>query len=155
MKSPARASERHVSGSTETRTRASEGAVTPVEEEEENASARTATLHDGGKREVPPRIEACVECLVACNMCSEACLHEEDIKRMVECIRLERDCADACLAALRAMSRNGALAAELCAACAEACDRCAVECERHEAEHCRVCAEACRRCAEECRRMAA
>ena len=99
-------------------------------------------------------IEACVECLVARDMCSEACLHEKDVKMMVECIRLDRDCADACLTALRAMSRNGPLVGELCAACAEACDRCAAECESHEAEHCRVCAEACRRCAEECRKMA-
>jgi hypothetical protein len=48
---------------------------------------------------------------------------EENVKMMVECIRLDRDCADACLAALRPMSRNGPLAAGLCAACAEACDR--------------------------------
>ena len=99
-------------------------------------------------------IEACVECLVACDMCSGACLREDDVKMMAECIRLDLDCADACVSALRAMSRGGPLVAELCAACAEACDRCADECEKHEAEHCRICAEACRRCAEECRKMA-
>ncbi len=102
-------------------------------------------------------IEACVACLVACEMCSDACLGEKDIAMMVTCIRLDRDCADACNAALRAMSRGGPQAPSLCRACADACDACATECEKHAgmSEHCRVCAEACRRCAEACRKMAA
>lgn len=102
-------------------------------------------------------IEACVACLVECEMCSDACLGEPDVKMMVLCIRLDRDCADTCDAALRAMSRGGPLAAELCRACAAACDACAAECEKHAkmGDHCGVCAEACRRCAKECRRMAA
>jgi len=102
-------------------------------------------------------IEACVACLVACEMCSAACLGEPDVAKMAACIRLDRDCADACAAAIRVMSRGGPLAATMCRACAEACDRCAAECEKHAkmAEHCRLCAEACRRCAEACLRMAA
>ena len=102
-------------------------------------------------------IEACVACLVACEMCSDACLDEKDVRMMAQCIRLDRDCADACDAALRAMSRGGPLAAELCRACAAACEACAAECEKHAkmADHCRVCAEACRRCAAACRKMAA
>ena len=102
-------------------------------------------------------LEACVACLVACEMCSDACLDESDVKMMVECIRLDRDCADACAAAVRAMARGGPLAKAFCRTCAEACDRCAAECERHahHHDHCRLCAEACRRCADACRRMAA
>ncbi len=102
-------------------------------------------------------IEACVACLVACEMCSDACLDADGVNAMVTCIRLDRDCAEMCAAALRVMSRGGPLAAALCAACADACDACASECERHAAhmDHCRVCAEACRRCAEACRAMAA
>lgn len=102
-------------------------------------------------------IEACVVCLVACEMCADACLNEQDVKMMTACIRLDRDCADACIAAIRAMSRGGPLAAELCRACATACNACAEECERHrgQMDHCRLCAEACRRCADECRKMAA
>ncbi len=100
-------------------------------------------------------LEACVECLVACEMCSNACLDEENVKMMVPCIRLDRDCADACASALRAMARGGPLAEALCLACATACEACAAECEQHAAmhEHCRICADACRRCAQECRRM--
>ena len=101
-------------------------------------------------------IEACVECWIACEMCSDACLDEGNVKEMVRCIRLDRDCAEACQAAVRAMVRGSGMAAELCRACAALCDACAEECERHEHhDHCRLCAEACRRCAEECRRMAA
>jgi hypothetical protein len=49
---------------------------------------------------------ACIECLVACEMCSDACLDESNVKMMVDCIRLDRDCADACATAIRAMSRR-------------------------------------------------
>lgn len=102
-------------------------------------------------------LEACVACLVACEMCSDACLDEKDIAMMASCIRVDRDCADACAATIRAMARGGPLANGFCRACADACDACAKECERHaaHAEHCRVCAEACRRCADACRKMAA
>ena len=101
-------------------------------------------------------LEACVECLVACEMCSDACLDEKNVAMLAMCIRLDRDCAEACAAAIRVMARGGPLTAELCSACADACDACAAECEKHAAhhEHCRICAEACRKCAEECRRMA-
>lgn len=100
-------------------------------------------------------IEACVECWVACEMCSDACLEEDNVGKMVRCIRLDRDCADACMTAVRAMVRGGEHAAEFCRLCAELCEACAAECEKHDHDHCRLCAEACRRCAEECRKMAA
>ena len=98
-------------------------------------------------------IAACVECLIACEVCGDACLDEG--MDMLECIRHDRTCADACTTALRVMARGGPLVAEVCTACAEACDMCADECEKHAMhhEHCRRCAEACRKCAAECRRM--
>ena len=101
-------------------------------------------------------LEACVECLGACEMCSDACLDEDNIKMLARCIRLDRDCAEACAAAVRAMARGGALAQEFCRMCADACAACAEECEKHAGhhDHCRICAEACRRCEAECRKMA-
>lgn len=101
-------------------------------------------------------IEACVACLIACEMCSNECLNEKDAGMMAACIRLDRDCADACDAAIRVMARGGPLADVMCAACADACDACAAECEKHAShhDHCRICAEACRKCAEACRQMA-
>ena len=100
-------------------------------------------------------IEACVECWLACEMCSDACLDEENVEAMVRCIRLDRECAEMCQTAARAMVRGSDEAKAICRLCAEICDRCGEECARHEADHCQACAEACRRSAEECRKMAA
>ncbi len=120
------------------------------------ASIELGTYLRGTSVQYHECLEECVKCLVACEVCSDACLDEKDITMMRDCIRLDRDCADACIAAIRVMSRGGPLAAALCRACAEACDACAAECEKHAstADHCRLCAEACRSCAEACRRMA-
>ncbi len=90
-----------------------------------------------------------------CEACSEACLGEDDVKMMVECIRLCRDCTEACVSCVIVMARGSERARELCRACAEICEQCAAECGKHSAEHCQRCAEACRRCAEECRKIAA
>jgi hypothetical protein len=101
-------------------------------------------------------LEACVECWLACEMCSDACLGEENVSMMVRCIRLDRECAEMCQAAARAMVRGSEMVAAICRACAELCEACAAECESHSHhDHCRICAEACRRCAQECRAMAA
>lgn len=91
-------------------------------------------------------IEACVECWTACEMCSDACLHEPNVEQMVRCIRLDRDCAAICRLAAEAMIRGSEMAAPFCALCAEICEACAEECAKHAQhhDHCRVCAEACR-----------
>lgn len=100
-------------------------------------------------------IDACVQCAQACEQCGEACLREPSVADLVECIRLDTECAILCWTAAPLMSRGSRYAADLCRLCAEACDACAAECDRHShMEHCRLCAEACRRCAEECRRVA-
>ena len=110
----------------------------------------------GGASKNHACLEACVECLIACEMCSDACLGEDNVAMLATCIRLDRDCAEVCAAAIRVMARGGPLAGVLCSACADACDACAAECEQHAAlhDHCRMCAEACRKCAETCRAMA-
>ena len=41
-------------------------------------------------------IEECLKCMEICNSCYSACLQESDVKMMVECIRLDRECADIC-----------------------------------------------------------
>ena len=75
---------------------------------------------------------------------------------MVRCIRLNLDCADACDATGRILTRQtaadvGVLRAVI-QACAAACRAGGDECERHAEhhEHCRVCAGACRRCEQAC-----
>jgi len=75
---------------------------------------------------------------------------------LVQCIRLNMDCADICLTTgLVATRRAGGdvpvIRAQL-EACRLACARCAAECERHADRHahCRICAEACRDCERAC-----
>jgi hypothetical protein len=76
---------------------------------------------------------------------------------LVQCIRLNLDCADICAAvgavASRRTGSNHDVMRRSLDLCAEACRYCAAECERHaEAhEHCRICADACHTCDAACR----
>jgi len=99
-------------------------------------------------------MDACLACAVECNHCTTECLQEDNIKALVQCIQLNRQCAAVCFSAAQLMSIGGEHAAHLCKECAEICDACAVECEKHSNEHCKKCAEACRKCEEECSTMA-
>lgn len=100
-------------------------------------------------------IDACNVCAQACDDCASACLNEGDVKKLLDCIRLDFDCADICRTASAGIARGGPAVASLCISCAEVCDMCAEECEYHTHKtHCRVCAEARRKCAAECRSMA-
>ncbi|MCP2036461.1 hypothetical protein L1279_003504 [Planomicrobium sp. HSC-17F08] len=96
------------------------------------------------------------DCAAACNHCFDACLQEEDVKMMVQCIRLDRECADMCAFLEQAISRNSPFVAELARVCAAICDACGDECAKHadHHDHCKQCAEACRKCAEACRNIA-
>ena len=99
-------------------------------------------------------IDACVSCGTECEHCATECLREDDVKKMADCILLDRECALVCFSTAQLMTIGGENATLLCSACADICEACAVECEKHEADHCQRCAEECRSCAEECRRMA-
>jgi hypothetical protein len=99
-------------------------------------------------------IEACVKCAQECEHCGDACLGEKSVGDMVHCIRLDRDCAQACWMAAAFMSRGSEFMRGACELCAETCDACAEECMKHQNDHCKRCAEACSRCADECRKMA-
>jgi hypothetical protein len=104
-------------------------------------------------------IEACAECAAICDTCADACLSEPNVAELVQCIRLNIDCADICALTGRLFARASArdaltLRLQL-EACAAACRVCGEECARHaeHMDHCRVCAEACRRCADACDAM--
>ena len=102
-------------------------------------------------------IEAAYGCAAVCRICADACLSEEMVRDLTQCIRLDLDCADVCLAtaglAARRAGSNEALIKRMLETCAEACADCAVECEKHAEmhEHCRICADECRRCEGACR----
>ncbi len=96
------------------------------------------------------------ECSTTCTICADACLHEDMVKELTHCIRLNLDCADICRTTASVVARvaqpDSQVLRSLLQACQNACRACAAECEKHAQmhEHCRVCAESCRRCEEAC-----
>lgn len=101
-------------------------------------------------------VAACFECVKACSTCADACLGEGNVADLVNCIRLNLDCATICQAAGTVMARPSGMAwlsvqAQI-AACMTACRLCGDECARHAGmhEHCRACAQACRACEDVC-----
>ncbi|MFC3899721.1 four-helix bundle copper-binding protein [Aliicoccus persicus] len=99
-------------------------------------------------------IQTLHECVGACNHCYDACLKEEDVNMMAECIRLDRECADICAFLEQALMRGTPFASDLAAVCAKICEACGNECQKHDHEHCQKCAEACFKCAEACKEIA-
>ncbi|RLL48271.1 four-helix bundle copper-binding protein [Oceanobacillus piezotolerans] len=99
-------------------------------------------------------LQALHECMAACNHCYDACLQEEDMQMMANCIRLDRECADICGYLEQAIARNSAFVGQLAKVCAEICEACGQECQKHTHEHCQRCAQACLNCSEACKRVA-
>ena len=101
-------------------------------------------------------IEGTFACAQGCTACADACLGEEQVANLRQCIRLNLDCADICGATGKMASRrtgsNEAILRATIEACAASCRACAEECAKHAEmhEHCRICADTCRRCAEAC-----
>ncbi|MBU8749760.1 four-helix bundle copper-binding protein [Bacillus subtilis] len=100
-------------------------------------------------------IEACIDCMKACNHCFTKCLEESMQHHLSGCIRLDRECADICALAVKAMQTDSPFMKEICALCADICEACGTECGKHDHDHCQTCAKACFTCAEQCRSMAA
>lgn len=95
-------------------------------------------------------IKKLFDCVLACENCATACLHEDDVKDMARCIALDRDCADICAQAARLLQRNSAIGHQYLVICEEICRMCGEECGKHEHDHCKQCAEACMTCADAC-----
>jgi hypothetical protein len=101
--------------------------------------------------------EACFDCAQTCTACADACLGEESVSELRQCIRMNLDCADICFATgllgTRQTGSDERIIELMFDVCAEACQRCEDECMRHAGrhEHCRICAEICRSCTDSCR----
>lgn len=95
-------------------------------------------------------IQKLLDCVVKCEACASACLHEEHVGMMIHCIELDRDCADVCTLTAKLLERNSEIAHKILVICAEICQRCADECKSHAHEHCLACASACEDCAQAC-----
>ncbi len=104
-------------------------------------------------------IETILDCAETCTMCADACLGEDQVDKLVACIRLNLDCAKVCEAAGAVVGRQTEPSVEvwrpLLQACATVCRACGDECEKHASmhEHCRVCADTCRQCEEACNKL--
>lgn len=90
------------------------------------------------------------ECIYACNTCLDACLDEQNVQMMKECIRLDKMCATVCGCTLSNLYEGNDMLAALLDLCREACEQCGEECSRHEEDHCQKCAAACGQCADAC-----
>ncbi len=95
-------------------------------------------------------IHALGNCINHCNYCADACLDEDNVKMMVDCIRLDRVCAEACSALAQILAIDYDKVQGLVDYCKEICEACAEECAKHEHQHCKDCADACRKCADAC-----
>jgi hypothetical protein len=93
-------------------------------------------------------------CASECTKCAIACLGEEDVSMMADCIKLDLDCSEICKTVASFASRSSVHAQHLMKECIEICKACASECEKHSHfEHCKKCAEVCRICIDECTSM--
>jgi hypothetical protein len=105
-------------------------------------------------------LEACFDCEQSCIACADACLGEDKVKQLTQCIRLDLDCADACRAAGSMASRrtgsNELGLRTMLEACGMACRACGEECARHASqhEHCAICAQSCQVCEDLCHEAA-
>lgn len=97
-------------------------------------------------------LKACVRCAHDCEQCVEACLKDENVDTLADCIRTNQDCAQLCWAASALIIRSSDFIVDLCHVCMKVCQRCAQECEKHNYWEC---AAICRECAEECRKVEA
>jgi hypothetical protein len=101
-------------------------------------------------------IDAAYACAQTCTSCADACLAEEMVSHLRQCIRLNLDCADVCAATAtignRRTGSDEVVLRKLLDACVTACRLCGEECRRHadRHEHCRVCGEACTACETAC-----
>lgn len=107
-------------------------------------------------RDLIEAIDAAYACAQTCTSCADACLAEEMVAELRQCIRLNLDCADVCATtatiANRRTGSNEEVIRKMLDACIAACRVCGAECERHakKHEHCRICAEVCRQCERAC-----
>jgi hypothetical protein len=105
-----------------------------------------------------PKIERAIQalqrCFQECERCAAGCLQEPTVADLRECIRLDLECAEACLGTARALLRDSHLSGGWLTLCVGLCETCAAECERHaHHERCRECAKACRACVAACREV--
>ncbi len=89
-------------------------------------------------------------CVKACNFSANACLNQNDIQGMVDCMRATHVCAEVCSALIQLLGMDYDDVTDLVEYCIKVCNACTEECDKHAYEHCQKCAAACRECAAAC-----
>ena len=89
-------------------------------------------------------------CINHCNYCADACLDEDNVKMMKDCIRTDRVCAEVCSTLNQVLVTGYENVNGLVKYCIEVCKACADECGKHDHQHCQECAKACRECVKAC-----
>lgn len=91
--------------------------------------------------------------------CADACLAEEGVADMRQCIRLCSDTSDICTMATTVATRrtgsNQSVLRQALELVVSACGTCAEECEKHDNDHCRQCAVMCREVVDDTRKAIA
>ena len=100
-------------------------------------------------------LEALNNCITHCNYCAGACLREDNVKMMTDCIQTDIACAEICSTTAKLIAMESPFAQAMVEKCKQICEKCADECAKHDHQHCQDCAEACRKCAEACESYAA
>ncbi len=95
-------------------------------------------------------IAALGNCINHCNYCADACLDEENVEMMKDCIRTDRVCAEVCAALNQVLAIKYNDVEGLVEYCKKVCQSCADECSKHDHQHCKDCAEACKECVSAC-----
>lgn len=94
------------------------------------------------------------KCAQTCDECAAACLKEEEVAKLTECICHNILCATICRAMATALN-YGFFKEKLAGLCSEICIECAGVCNLHNHhEHCRECAAICMECAKACKQAA-
>ncbi|WP_121666555.1 four-helix bundle copper-binding protein [Mesonia aquimarina] len=91
-------------------------------------------------------------CINHCNFCASKCLEEDDVKKMISCIQLDRACASVCTTTATLMAAETSInLVPILSYCQQLCEECAEECKKHSTTHCQQCATACKECAAKCK----
>lgn len=102
-------------------------------------------------------VESCLRCAAVCRICADACLSEDKVAPLVQCIKLNVECANVCQTTANLLVESGTVGGQVelhqLQACLNIVQACAEECARHAPmhEHCQVCEESCRKCIDACR----
>lgn len=110
---------------------------------------------------LPELLATLSECALTCRACADACLSEDSVEELTDCIRSDILCAEVCQTFANLLTYPGTpddlVLRGLADVCEDACRACADDCEEHAErhEHCAQCARICRECERACSELVA